>query len=55
MPDPSTHLVGFFHSRSIPGPTNNYANNIVRLSDPEVDAWIDEATSTLDTAVRKDR
>lgn len=55
MPDPSGRLVGFFHSRSIPGPTNNYAYNIVRLSDPEVDAWIDEATSTLDTAVRKDR
>lgn len=41
-PTPDRVLSAWFHSQQIPD------NNWARIQDPEVDAWLDEATSTVD-------
>ncbi len=41
-------LGAWFHSAEIPD------NNWARIRDPEVDAWLDEATSTMDEDLREE-
>ena len=45
-PTPDRVLDSWFSTDNIP------ANNWARVSDPEVDAWLDEATTTIDEDVR---
>lgn len=47
-PAPDRVLSTWFHTAGIP------ENNWARISDPEVDQWLDEATSTVDEETRED-
>lgn len=53
--DPDSHMFTNYHSARIPTADNEGAgNNFSRYINPDVDAWIDEAAFTADTATRKE-
>ncbi len=53
--DPDSHLFTNYHSARIPTADNEGAgNNYSRYSNPDVDAWIDEAAGITDTEARKE-
>lgn len=53
--DPDSNLFANYHSARIPVKDNEGAgNNFSRYSNPDVDAWIDEAAGLTDVAARKE-
>lgn len=51
--DPDSHLFSNYHSLSIPSKDNEGSgSNYSRYNNPDVDAWLDEASTTTDMAKR---
>ncbi len=51
--DPQAHLANYFHSNQVPSEQTRGGRNYHRLLDPEIDAALQEAGSTVDEAKRK--